>query len=74
LKENITESNDDLPAFRPDYGGDEMKITNKLGLPEAFVQMAQSDYKPTPKRYSATALLKGVREVVLERSTGMRLK
>jgi hypothetical protein len=47
-----------------------MKITNKLGLPEAFVQMAQSDYKPTPKRYSATALLKGVREVVLERRHG----
>lgn len=47
-----------------------MKITNKLGLPEAFVQMAQSDYKPTSKRYSATALLKGVREVVLERRHG----
>jgi hypothetical protein len=47
-----------------------MKITNKLGLPEAFVQMAQSDYKPTPKRYSATALLKGVREVILERRHG----
>lgn len=47
-----------------------MKITNKQGLPLAFVQMAQSDYAPTPKRYSATALLKGVREVILERRHG----
>lgn len=47
-----------------------MKITNKMGLPQAFVEMAQSDYTPTPKRYSATALLKGVREVILERRHG----
>lgn len=47
-----------------------MKITNKTGLPQAFVQMAQSDYMPTPKRYSATALLKGIREVILERRHG----
>jgi hypothetical protein len=47
-----------------------MKITNKQGLPEAFVQMAQSNYRPTPRRYSATALLKGVREVILERRHG----
>lgn len=47
-----------------------MKITNKMNLPQAFVEMAQSDYTPTPKRYSATALLKGIREVILERRHG----
>ena len=47
-----------------------MKITNKMKLPQAFVEMAQSDYTPTPKRYSATALLKGIREVILERRHG----
>lgn len=44
-----------------------MKITNKLGLPAAFVDAATSDHKYTPKRYSATALLKGAREVILQR-------
>lgn len=47
-----------------------MKITNKMKLPQAFVEMAQSDYTPTPKRYSATALLKGIREAILERRHG----
>lgn len=44
-----------------------MKITNKLGLPTPFVTMASSDYQYTEGRYSATALLKGVREIMLER-------
>ena len=44
-----------------------MKITNKLGLPEPFVQMCTSDYQYTPGRYSVTSLLKGLREAILER-------
>ena len=44
-----------------------MKITNKTGLPQAFVEMAQSDYKPTPKRYSVTTLLKSTRSIILGR-------
>ena len=44
-----------------------MIITNKTGLPAPFVRMAQSDYEPTPKRYSATTLLKSVREILLKR-------
>ena len=44
-----------------------MKITNNANLPAPFVRMAQSDYEPTPKRYSATTLLKPVREILLKR-------
>lgn len=44
-----------------------MIITNKEGLPAPFVRMAQSDYQYTPKRYSATELLKPVREILLKR-------
>jgi hypothetical protein len=44
-----------------------MKITNKLGLPEPFVQMCQSDYRYRPQRYSVTSLLKGIREAILDR-------
>lgn len=44
-----------------------MKITNKLGLPEPFVQMCSSDYVYRPQRYSVTSLLKGIRETILER-------
>lgn len=44
-----------------------MKITNRLGLPEPFVQMASSDYQYKPDRYSVTSLLKGTRETILER-------
>lgn len=44
-----------------------MKITNKLGLPEPFVQMCTSDYQYKPGRYSVTSLLKGLREAILER-------
>lgn len=44
-----------------------MIITNKLGLPRAFVEMAKEEHISIPKRYSATALLKGVREAILEK-------
>lgn len=44
-----------------------MKITNKQGLPEPFVDMARSDYQYREGRYSVTALLKGYKEMLLER-------
>lgn len=44
-----------------------MKITNKLGLPEPLVNMAQSDYTYQKNEYRVTSLLKGVRETILER-------
>lgn len=44
-----------------------MKITNKLNLPQPFVSAIESDHKYTPKRYSVTDMLKGVREVILRR-------
>lgn len=44
-----------------------MKITNSLGLPQPFVSAATREYSYTPKRYSVTALLKGVRESILQR-------
>ena len=44
-----------------------MIITNKLNLPQAFVEMANKEYTPKPKRYSVTALLKGTREAILEK-------
>jgi hypothetical protein len=44
-----------------------MKITNKQGLPESFVQMAKSDFTADENTYRVTSLLKGVRETILER-------
>lgn len=44
-----------------------MIITNKTGLPQAFVEMAKRDYEYRDKRYSVTSLLKGVREAILTR-------
>lgn len=44
-----------------------MKITNELNLPQPFVSAAESEHRYTPKRYSATAVLKGVREAILQR-------
>ena len=44
-----------------------MKITNDLGLPEAFVKMAESDFEYKDKLYRVTSLLKGVRETILLR-------
>lgn len=42
-------------------------LTNKLGLPQPFVDAATSDYRYKPKRYSVTSLLKGTREAILQR-------
>lgn len=44
-----------------------MIITNKFNLPQAFVSMAQSDYKHAENEYRVTQLLKGIRETMLER-------
>jgi len=44
-----------------------MIITNNLGLPQAFVEMAKRDYEYKPNEYRVTSLLKGVRETILER-------
>lgn len=44
-----------------------MIITNKLNLPQAFVEMAQRDYIYEPNEYRVTSLLKGLRETILER-------
>lgn len=44
-----------------------MKITNKMNLPQPFVEMAQRDYTYEPNEYRVTSLLKGIRETILER-------
>lgn len=44
-----------------------MKITNKYGLPEPFVQALVKNYRPTPNRYGVTTLLRGATQTVLER-------
>ena len=44
-----------------------MRITNNLNLPQSFVEMASRDYTQDSKRYSVTALLKGIREAILEK-------
>lgn len=44
-----------------------MKITNKLGLPEPLVDAASSDYNDDARTIHVTQLLKGIREVVLEK-------
>ena len=44
-----------------------MIITNEMNLPAPFVDAATSDHKYTPKRYSVTAVMKGVRESILQR-------
>jgi hypothetical protein len=44
-----------------------MNITNKLGLPTAFVDAVSSEYRYKDKQYSVTSLLKGVRESLLTR-------
>ena len=43
-----------------------MKITNKLGLPQPFVNVA-TPYEPTPGHYSATSLLMSPRQFWLSR-------
>lgn len=42
-------------------------ITNKLGLPQPFVDAVTRDYKYKDKQYSVTSLLKGACQVILER-------
>ncbi len=44
-----------------------MKITNKFGFPQALAKAAESDYQYKDKQYSATSLLRGVRETLLMR-------
>ena len=44
-----------------------MIITNKLNLPQSFVQMASRDYTFEANEYRVTSLLKGIRETILER-------
>lgn len=45
-----------------------MKITNKLNLPQSFVNYVNSDtHEFKPNRYSVTELLKPVREIILTR-------
>ena len=44
-----------------------MIITNDLNLPQVFVDAVSSNYRYQPKRYSATSLLKGLKEVILVR-------
>lgn len=44
-----------------------MKITNKLGLPQPFVDAVTREYTYTDKRYSATSIMKGDRELMLSR-------
>ena len=48
-------------------GHDAMPITNKLGLPQPFVDAATQSHTYTPNRYSVTQLLKGTRQAILER-------
>lgn len=44
-----------------------MKITNKLGLPSAFVNIANEQREFTPKHYSVTTILKPTRMILLDR-------
>lgn len=44
-----------------------MIITNKLNLPQSFVEMAKNDYVIESNTYRVTSLLKGIRETILER-------
>ena len=44
-----------------------MQITNRLNLPQPFVAAVSSEYKFKPDHYSVTSLLKGTREILLER-------
>lgn len=42
-------------------------ITNKLNLPQPFVEAATSDHKYKPHRYSVTEVLGGTCEAILKR-------
>ena len=42
-------------------------LTNKMGLPQPFVDAATSNHQYTPHRYSVTEVLGGTCEAVLKR-------
>lgn len=44
-----------------------MILTNKIGLPEPFVDAVNKNYEYKKNRYSVTSLLKGTCQVILER-------
>lgn len=44
-----------------------MKITNKLNLPQPFVDCVSKEYEYKDKRYSVTTVIKGVKEILLQR-------
>ena len=44
-----------------------MKITNKKGLPQSFVDMAQEEYFEKENEYRVTALLAPIRETILKK-------
>lgn len=44
-----------------------MKITNKMNLPQPFVDAARNEHVYVPKRYSATDVIGGVRKAILQR-------
>ena len=44
-----------------------MQITNKLGLPQPFVDAVTKEYQYKDKQYSVTSMLKDVREILLTR-------
>jgi hypothetical protein len=44
-----------------------MIITNKFNFPQAFVEMAKSEYEYKPKQYSVTSIIGGLRETMLKR-------
>ena len=45
----------------------QMKLTNKLGLPQPFVEAVKREYTYKEKQYSVTSLLKGTMQTILER-------
>lgn len=44
-----------------------MKITNKLDLPQPFLDAVSKEYQYKDKRYSVTTVIKGVKEILLSR-------
>lgn len=51
-----------------------MIITNQLGLPKAFEEIAKSDFPLDAKTYRVTSLLKGIRETILEKRHADEIK
>lgn len=44
-----------------------MKLTNKLNLPQPFVDVVTKEYAYKPNQYSVTQMLKGICQILLER-------